>query len=194
MIYQIDRRNTKRSPNFKDITGQRFGKLIVIDYEIRKSNSGKTYIYWKCICDCGNESFVQRSDLTHGKTKSCGCNTHLDFGVSAFNRILFKYKKRAQIKKLSFNLSEEQFRYLTQQNCYYCGSIPKQINKQKNTHGYYIYNGVDRLDNNVGYELFNCVPCCKICNFSKRDLSKEDFLSHINKIYHHIILKDSNYE
>jgi len=29
--------------------------------------------YWKCICECGNEIIVEKTQLRSGKTKSCGC-------------------------------------------------------------------------------------------------------------------------
>ncbi len=54
---------------FKDLTGQKFNKLAVLheDHKV-----GKTH-YWKCKCDCGNETVVVGSALTSGHTKSCGC-------------------------------------------------------------------------------------------------------------------------
>jgi hypothetical protein len=40
----------------------------------------------------------------------------------------------------------------------------------------YIYNGIDRVDSNIGYTLENCVPCCEAVNRMKMDLSKEEFI------------------
>ncbi len=57
-----------------DLTGQRFGRLLVIkrvDNLITKSN--KSYVYWLCKCDCGNEIKVTATNLKNNKTKSCGC-------------------------------------------------------------------------------------------------------------------------
>ena len=57
-----------------DLTGQRFGRLIVIERaESRITPSGYTYTMWKCKCDCGNITTVARSSLISGCTKSCGC-------------------------------------------------------------------------------------------------------------------------
>lgn len=55
---------------YKDLTGQRFGRLTVI-CRSEKSNGGK--VYWHCKCDCGNERDVVTYSLVHGKTQSCGC-------------------------------------------------------------------------------------------------------------------------
>lgn len=49
----------------KDLTGQRFGKLIALSYVGNQK--------WKCRCDCGNETIVFTSNLTRSHTISCGC-------------------------------------------------------------------------------------------------------------------------
>lgn len=55
--------------NFKDLTGQRFGRLTVVSRAENKS--GRTC--WHCRCDCGKEKDVLAISLTRGLTKSCGC-------------------------------------------------------------------------------------------------------------------------
>ena len=55
----------------KDLTGQRFGRLVAIEATAERCGSGS--IMWKCKCDCGNTSFIAVKDLTYGNTKSCGC-------------------------------------------------------------------------------------------------------------------------
>lgn len=54
-----------------DITGQRFGKLVVIKYS-GKSVSNKRGSRWLCKCDCGNEKILTKNNLFYN-TKSCGC-------------------------------------------------------------------------------------------------------------------------
>ena len=56
--------------NFKDLTGQKFGRLTVIE---RAENSSQGKAHWLCKCDCGNLVEVSSVDLTHNKVKSCGC-------------------------------------------------------------------------------------------------------------------------
>ena len=53
-----------------DITGQRFGRLVVIR-EDGKDKRGE--YYWICRCDCGNEKRVSSYKLRSGNTQSCGC-------------------------------------------------------------------------------------------------------------------------
>lgn len=55
----------------KDLTGQRFGRWLVLGASAR----GKRYA--RCLCDCGREKDVSRSALMSGKTLSCGCGRSL---------------------------------------------------------------------------------------------------------------------
>lgn len=60
----------KRHYNLKDLTGQKFGRLTVVDY----AGSVKGVAYWKCLCDCGVvRERIQSRHLCSGTTKSCGC-------------------------------------------------------------------------------------------------------------------------
>lgn len=54
----------------RDITGQRFGKLVAIR-ENGRTKQGQAM--WLCKCDCGNEKTIATSSLVNGLTKSCGC-------------------------------------------------------------------------------------------------------------------------
>jgi hypothetical protein len=56
--------------NAKDLTGQRFGRLVVIYFAGRESNGA---LEWRCRCDCGNETVVRGTRLKSGSTQSCGC-------------------------------------------------------------------------------------------------------------------------
>ncbi len=53
-----------------DLTGQRFGRLVVIE---RAENGKRGKARWLCQCDCGNTCIVDGNHLRSGKTKSCGC-------------------------------------------------------------------------------------------------------------------------
>ena len=56
-------------PKFIDLTGQRFGRLIVIQKTTKKH--GKWF--WDCHCDCGERKIIWGSALKANLTKSCGC-------------------------------------------------------------------------------------------------------------------------
>jgi hypothetical protein len=58
---------------FIDLTGQRFGKLVVLQRaEKPKGIKGKE-AYWLCQCDCGNQKVVVSYSLKSLNTQSCGC-------------------------------------------------------------------------------------------------------------------------
>ena len=61
-------------PSFVDLTGKRFGKLVVLERVAdTPTKSGKKLVTWKCRCDCGNVCNIRSSNLKIGNTKSCGC-------------------------------------------------------------------------------------------------------------------------
>ena len=60
----------KAAAAFKDITGQKFGKLTVLEKTDKRTNNRS--IIWKCKCDCGNFCEISRDSLIKG-TQSCGC-------------------------------------------------------------------------------------------------------------------------
>lgn len=58
----------------KDMTGQRYGRLIVIGPgELKKEQPNGQRLGWRCRCDCGKEIIASRKDLLSGKLLSCGC-------------------------------------------------------------------------------------------------------------------------
>ena len=55
---------------FKDLTGKRFGRLVVTGLAGRDKNKK---LLWSTICDCGNTKTVRGEQLIKGDTASCGC-------------------------------------------------------------------------------------------------------------------------
>ena len=82
------------SRKFEDLTGQKFGKLVVLfRTENKIESNGRKRVMWHCKCDCGNETDVRASDLKMGKIKSCGClkkiNPHklIDLSGKTYGRL-----------------------------------------------------------------------------------------------------------
>ncbi len=176
-----------RSP---DITGKRFGLLVAIRLAPQRSDSKR--IKWLCKCDCGNEVVV-RVDRLVGKTDRkicCGCtNSERSWGRSLlpekadFKRTYSNYQANAKTRNLLFELTEAEFHELTQKDCFYCGAKPANGKDSKHPrNGAYIYNGIDRLDNNEGYIMENCITACHACNYAKTNLSVEAFLEKVKEI------------
>jgi len=187
------RKENVRKVLFIDLTDIKFGKLLVIDYAYMKNNNA----YWNCICDCGNTKTIKGSSLRNGNTTSCGCyqsqirglNKKKEFGEASFSTVYYHYKRHAITRKLIFELDREYFKELSQQNCYYCGTEPANVQRSKYNNGDYMYNGIDRVNNSLGYTKENTVPCCSICNHAKNNLNQEDFILWIKKTCTYLMSK-----
>lgn len=62
---------TEKPPRYEDLTGQRFGKLVVIG--VNKDRDERGRVVWDCVCDCGGHALVPSGQLKNGYRKSCGC-------------------------------------------------------------------------------------------------------------------------
>jgi len=62
-------KKTKLKKGFKNISGMRFGRLTILSYYGHKGH----HAYFKCICDCGNETIKLGSAIRQGIIVSCGC-------------------------------------------------------------------------------------------------------------------------
>lgn len=91
----------------------------------------------------------------------------------SLNGQINQYIKSAKKRNLNWDLTQEDCKKYYNTNCTYCGEYYKGL-------------GIDRVDNNIGYDFENSVPCCFICNTMKRTLSKEEFILKIQKIWENI--------
>ncbi len=184
----------------KDLTNIRFGRLVVIS-DTGKIKHGK--VIWNCICDCGKNHTVMSSYLLNGTTSSCGCKGRREFldgmkedikyekkaGESGFRSLLSNYKKDANAKNKPFEIPEEEFIKIVKENCYICGKNPAQKISSGSSRSCFTYNGIDRIDNTVGYKKDNCNSCCRRCNIAKKDMSLNEFKDFITKAYESIVVK-----
>lgn len=164
------------------LEGQRFGKLKVQKMDGHKKNEG---FMWLCLCDCGNTIRVSTGYLVNRSRRSCGCKPHnlLDEGEAAKNVLYKAYKSAASDREISWSLTKDEFLSFTKLRCHYCNSPPNKIIKRKHLNGSYTYSGLDRIDNNKGYSVKNCVPCCTQCNRMKHVYSYDEFLTQVSLIY-----------
>ena len=183
-----DKNYAKNRKVRKDLSGQRVGKLLIIEvYERRLiGKDNHSTIYYKCLCDCGKECIVNVGALRGEYTKSCGCGNFVNrksYGESSLNRVFKHYKKDAKKRGYEFNISIDFFKVITQQDCEYCGISPNNTCLGTGSFGEYRYNGIDRVDNEIGYLESNVVPCCKDCNIAKRAMTKEQFINWVCRVY-----------
>jgi hypothetical protein len=164
--------------------GTRFGKLTTTS-QVRTSSSGHTV--YLCVCDCEKQIGVRAATLKNKEKAHCGCSSKDESGnrrshKSFFDKILLddsekikrnlynSSKHNAKKRGYSFELTFEEYIALASQNCNYCGREPKHIIRD-GVKSDVLANGIDRYDNKKGYCLDNCIPCCRICNIAKNNLT-----------------------
>lgn len=85
----------------------------------------------------------------------------------AVRETLYTYRRRATANGQTFGLTPRDFERLLFRTCHYCGAPPSNTWQRPKLPAVK-YNGLDRQDNARGYELDNCVTCCRTCNELKR--------------------------
>lgn len=175
---------------FKNLSGQVFDRLTVV----RRIENVHNKVMYECACVCGNFKNIRSDALINRTTRSCGCLQKEKASISGKlskkpdsqsmkNDLFSNYKRRARLKKIEFSLSFDTFCKMISLECFYCGEF--EHNRYKDPYNSEIlrYNGIDRLNSNIGYIDNNTVTCCGQCNYMKLDYSKDEFLNKVAKIY-----------
>lgn len=165
------------------IIWKRYWRLVIREILNNPNTKNKKAIV---DCDCWNRKEVILSLICSRNNPSCWCmiwkNQEKD--GSWYHTIYLTIKKNAERRKIPFTLDEELFISMIKSNCFYCDSWPSN----KNTRGKHrqivtLYNWIDRVSSSEWYIEGNVVPCCKRCNYAKAEMSVDEFIKHINKIY-----------
>ena len=85
------------------------------------------------------------------------------------------YQRNAKARDLGFELSEEEFIEISSLPCIYCGEYSDTYNNEP-------FNGIDRVDNCLGYQQNNCLPCCATCITMKLDYSVDEWINKMIQI------------
>ncbi len=174
----------------KTLEGKRFKKLLVGSRT--RENSVTQY---NCVCDCGNTTIVSHSNLKSGSTGSCGCAILETRGSERkplkdviMRAIWNVYKRNAKNRHYEWSLPYEKFVSLIDGQCRYCGASAGNIFTWRYKHeaASLPVNGIDRIDNAVGYTEDNCVSCCRTCNSAKGTLTLEEFKQWSEKLFYHL--------
>lgn len=139
------------------------GKTIN-DWYIIEARPERKKGFVKARCVCGKIKNVRGRTIKSGTSKNCGCKKGEKMkGVkrvthnTALHNLYVNYKGKAFRTNKEFELTVDEFEILTSSNCYYCGASPKNVYKHSLSN--YVYNGVDRVDNTLGYIKSNVVSC-----------------------------------
>lgn len=176
-----------RGRPIKDLSGMKFGIMTVIRLAGR-DYTAKNRSKWLVECACGTIREVRQDALK--AAKSCGCivrekniSRALPDNMSV-KRNYYKQVQGSAIKRnLLFSLTFEQCLEISTSNCKYCNCPPRNICRLR-TGGVSVFtrNGIDRIDNNVGYIITNCVPCCYICNRAKSSMEYSEWMEYLDRI------------
>lgn len=145
-------------PGLIDLTGQRFGRLVVVS----RAKTENKQTMWNCVCDCGSCVTVNGANLKTDKTKSCGCflkekrpELHLVHGLSKtrLHNIWCKMRKRCN------NPDEKAFPNYGGRGITVCKEWDANFQSFYDwamANGYSDNLSIDRIDNDGNYCPENC--------------------------------------
>jgi len=152
----------------KDLVGQQFGRLTVIEKSNHQDKYGRCY-FWKCRCSCGNIKIAWAPSLKKGCTQSCGCLAleslksgirnykHGDTNKTAkFHKL---YHIWYGIRKRCNNESDRVYKYYGGRGIKICSEWNKSYPAFKVwalANGYQKTLTLDRIKNDQGYNPENC--------------------------------------
>jgi hypothetical protein len=173
--------------NAIDEIGNEYGLLTVLEFSDKEICDK---IHWLCECKCGIQAIVSGADLRSGNTTSCGC-LQTESRYSATRKYspedttwMCMYASHVKSQDRHGYLPYELWRDIVARDCYYCGAAPEIHTRPSGTPVF--ANGIDRYDNTLGYELSNCVPCCKWDNYRKGSTHGDDYIAGCLRVADHI--------
>lgn len=136
-------------------------RLCNSEFITGRGNGGGFY----CKVECRKQMRSIKSKDKREKALATGTIHGRPLYLEIYNR----YVRGAVKRNKSFHLSIEEFRRFWKNKCHYCGDQIQTI-------------GIDRVDNNKGYQIDNIVACCTECNLMKRGMSGNSFIFHCKKV------------
>lgn len=147
------------STTLVDITGNRYGKLIVVE---RAGTYKYGEVTWLCQCDCGKQSTVRSSSLRRGDTKSCGCiaaglaRKRLETHGMSKTRLFHIWSMMLERCYRSYNKSYPRYGGRGILICDEWKNNFSSFYEWASSNGYSDALSIDRIDNDKGYYPENC--------------------------------------
>ena len=154
-----------------DLTGNKYGKLTIISRGDDYVNpSGKKYVCWQCLCECGNIVNIRAARLKNGTTRSCGClrkDLEQNGGASfihgdsvkdsKYHKLFQIYLKMKQRVYHPVNKKDEQiYRNITICDEWLNEDGYQNFKNWSLGNGYKDGLSIDRIDGTKGYSPDNC--------------------------------------
>lgn len=166
---------------------------------------GRIRRYINGVCgECGNENTIIWAN--YSKNEHADKFRHLKCGQRRWNtsqqryadeaskqeiaaRVMAKTVSNCKKRNREFSLALDEFIDISERPCEYCGDPPSMRHsvmaaERDRDIPKFLHNGLDRVDNALGYSKSNVVACCTRCNFIKKDTPKDawsDFLSKVSR-------------
>ena len=158
---------TKARPiPYEQRIGEKHNMLTILEITGKEKSGRHTKIRCLVECECGNRKDVRIEGVVNKRQYSCGCTRKIF--KSPYRKAYTGYRNGASNRGYYFNLTQEEFESIIVQDCHYCKTP--------------LANGIDRKDNNLGYDVNNALPCCTICNRAKMDMEYDDFMAWIERL------------
>lgn len=145
---------------YKDLTGLRFCKLVVLKRCELNTKNGKPQ--WECLCDCGNNTVVSSDQLVSSRTRSCGClrgEAHYR-KYSTPNLIKTRiYRIWGGMKQRCEDVNAINYKHYGGKGIRLCDEWRHNFQtfyEWAMANGYAEHLTIDRIDNNKGYSTDNC--------------------------------------
>lgn len=149
--------------NMKDLSGTQFGYLLAVEPIGRAKDR---HIIWRCICTCGNITYVSSHSLLRGRTKSCGCmkiemirDANTKHGFRLYRNMPRIYKTWLNMKDRCKNPNNKTFSLYGGRGIEVCNEWDEDFlsfYKWAMSNGYDDRLEIDRIDNDGNYEPGNC--------------------------------------
>lgn len=143
----------------RDLSGKRFGKLLVIDRagsSYRRNSNSHRDATWRCVCDCGNEKIYVSYNLLKGRTISCGCSRRKKSKIGG----AYKTKEYRTWTRMIQRCENKNYNHFI----YYGGRGIRISERWRKSYDNFIKDmgqcpdgySLDRIDVNGNYESLNC--------------------------------------
>jgi len=165
-----------------EMVGEKYGKLTVIREHFleKKHHNGPAYL---CVCECGKEVVKLGLYLRNTQTPSCMSRGYCDREYRLY-KYLYSGRVKSPSKRAGYesDISLDDFISLVKMPCHYCGIVGYKTEHDEISDAFVKYNGLDRVDPNIGYFKSNVVTACFACNEAKSNDPAEIFINQARKI------------
>lgn len=174
--------------HIKDLTGKRFGRLVVIEREA--ANDKFRYSQWRCLCDCGSQTIARSGSLRSGHTTSCGCLRRDNMIKLGYDRKKYDSDSRLYhiwqgMRSRCFNANHKRYMDYGGRGITVCEEWENDFQafyEWAIANGYDDKLSIDRIDNDKGYSPDNCRwATAKEQNNNKRNVKKERIMTENEK-------------